>query len=188
MAAHGSIEIQIHSADACIVTLRGEHDVASSDAVSLALAAARGYGNILVDLAGCTFVDSSLIHALLVAAKRARQLHGALEVVLPEEPNAVRRTLEIANVQMILPFHASREEGLASITSQRPPPADAPSRPRRLAASASDLPPLPARDVRGRVGPRRGAGLVLRAQVVDEGASPDGAGARRSGRRGDLAA
>jgi anti-anti-sigma factor len=182
VAAHGSIEIQIHSADACIVTLRGEHDAASSDAVSLALAAARGYGNILVDLAGCTFVDSSLIHALVVAANRARQLHGALEVVLPEEPNAVRRTLEIANVQMFLPFHASREEGLASITSQRPRPADAAPRPRRLAASVAELPPLPAR-----AGRAARAGLVLRAQVVDEAASPDDAGARASG-RGDLAA
>jgi anti-anti-sigma factor len=108
VAGYTSIEIEIHSPAICIVALRGEQDAASSEAVTLALAAARGYDTILVDLALCTFIDSTLITALLVAARRAQELGGALDLVLPVEPNAVRRTLEIANVQMLLPFHASR--------------------------------------------------------------------------------
>jgi anti-anti-sigma factor len=117
VARHNSVEIRIHSAAACIVTLRGEHDVNSRETVTLALAAARAYSNILVDLAACTFIDSSIITTLLEAAKRARQADGALELVVPTESNAVRRTLEISNVQGMLPFNETAAGGLASMAT-----------------------------------------------------------------------
>ena len=118
MARHNGVEIRIHSAAACIVTLRGEHDVDSRETVTLALAAARAYSNILVDLAACTFIDSSIITTLLEAAKRAKQADGALELVVPTEANGVRRTLEIANVQGALPFNETVSEGLASMAAR----------------------------------------------------------------------
>ncbi len=157
MAAHNCVEIKIHSAAACIVTLRGEHDVSSREAVSLALAAARGYPRVLVDLTGCTFIDSSVITSLLLASKRTHQAGGTLELVVPSEANAVRRTLEIANIQMIMPFHETPEAGLASLAAAvlRAPhgePAAA-----SLAARVEDVPP------------RTRAGVtILRAQVADE--------------------
>ena len=117
MARHNSVEIRIHSPAACIVTLRGEHDVDTRETVTLALAAARDYPDILVDLATCTFIDSSVITALLEAAKRARSSHGALQLVVPTEANAVRRTLEIANVQGMMPFNETAHEGLASLAA-----------------------------------------------------------------------
>lgn len=116
-----TIEIQIHPPTTYVVRLFGEHDVASGEAVSAALLAARGYRLVLVDLAQCTFIDSTLITHLLAAAKRARQRGGTVELVVPEEANAVRRTLELANVQMVLPFHASCATALESIaTAERP--------------------------------------------------------------------
>jgi anti-anti-sigma factor len=114
---HNSVEIRIHSAAVCIVTLRGEHDVDSRETVTLALAAARDYANILVDLSACTFIDSSVITTLLEASKRARQADRALELVVPTEANTVRRTLEIANVQGMLPFNETATEGLASMAA-----------------------------------------------------------------------
>jgi anti-anti-sigma factor len=119
MAAQPTTEIEIHSPRACIVTLRGEHDASSSEAVTLALMLARGYANVLVDLGECAFLDSSVISALLLAGQRARKRGGAVELVVPVGPTTVRRTLEIANVQMVLPFHATRAEGLASVTAPR---------------------------------------------------------------------
>jgi anti-anti-sigma factor len=119
MAAQPTTEIEIHSPSACIVTLRGEHDVASSEAITLALTLARGYTNVLVDLGGCSFVDSSVITVLLQAAKRAGEHGGRLELVVPVETTAVRRTLEIANVQGSLPFHATRTDGIAGLTAKR---------------------------------------------------------------------
>lgn len=156
MAGHASIEIEIHSPTICIVTLRGEQDAASSEAVTLALAAARGYDDILVDLASCTFIDSTLITVLLVAARRAQELGGALELVLPVEPNAVRRTLEIANVQMLLPFHASRAAAIVVAGARRRP-----STTTRILRSA------PPREVFARTG----GTTVIRALVEPEGVS-----------------
>ncbi len=117
MAAQPTTEIEIHSPTVCIVTLRGEHDASTSEAVTMALALARGYTHVLVDLAGCQFVDSSLINALLLASKRARERGGAVVLVVPTETTPVRRTLEIANVQMVLPFHATRDDALEAIDS-----------------------------------------------------------------------
>jgi anti-sigma B factor antagonist len=115
VAAQPTTEIEIHSSSACIVTLRGEHDASSSAALTMALTLARGYSDVLVDLARCHFVDSSVINALLLAARRARERGGTLELVVPTDTTAVRRTLEIANVQMILPFHATRAEGVEQL-------------------------------------------------------------------------
>ncbi len=169
MAAHGSIEIQIHSRGVCIVTLNGEHDTASSEAVTLALTAARGYDTVLVDLVQCTFIDSTLITALLAGARRARRLGGVLELVLPDEPGPVRRTLEIANVQMLLPFHASRRAAVAALCARAHRPAACP--PSRVGA----------RD--GTAGARPGTTRV-RARIVAEGAGLEQAGALGRDTRG----
>lgn len=117
MTRHNSVEIKIHSPAACIVTLRGEHDVDSRETITLALAAARDYPDVLVDLSACTFIDSSVITTMLEAAKRARGSHGALQLVVPTEANGVRRTLEIANVQGMMPFNETVVEGLASLAT-----------------------------------------------------------------------
>lgn len=154
-----SVEIEIHSSIACIVTLRGEHDVHSREVVTLALAAARDYANILVDLAGCTFIDSSIITTLLEASKRARQCNGTLELVVPCEANAVRRTLEIANVQGIMPFNQTPEDGLASMAAGvlRAPEQ---VRPGLLGAKVEDV-----------AGAPRAGTTILRAQVSGEQAA-----------------
>ena len=120
MAAQPTTEIEIHSPTVCIVTLRGEHDVASSDAIALALTLARRSTNVLVDLGDCAFVDSSVISVLLLGAKRMREYGGRLELVVPVEATAVRRTLEISNVQGSLPFHATRADGIAGLTQASP--------------------------------------------------------------------
>ena len=119
MAAQPTTEIEIHSATICIVTLRGEHDAASSEAITLALTLARSYTNVLVDLAGCSFIDSSVIGVLLAAETRAGEQGGRLALVVPIESTPVRRTLEIANVQGRLPFHAARADGIASFATER---------------------------------------------------------------------
>jgi anti-sigma B factor antagonist len=117
VAAQPTTEIEIHSPTVCIVTLRGEHDASTTEAVTMALTLARGYTHVLVDLAGCQFVDSSLINALLLASKRARERGGAVVLVVPTDTTPVRRTLEIANVQMVMPFYATRDEALETIHS-----------------------------------------------------------------------
>jgi anti-anti-sigma factor len=165
VAAQPTTEIEIHSPQACIVTLRGEHDASTSEALTMALTLARGYTHVLVDLAGCHFVDSSVINALLLAAKRAREQGGAVELVVPVDTNPVRRTLEIANVQMMLPFHATRAEGLEHLEQAAREPRTVPSLSIPEAGAQAAF-------VRRRTRARTEV-TVLRARVSDETASTD---------------
>lgn len=115
-----NLELLIHPPAACVVRLHGEHDVSSLEEVSAALATAGGYHRVVVDLARCTFIDSSLISIFLAASRRARARGGSVELVVPSEANAVRRTLELANVQRVLPFHASCASALESVAAGEP--------------------------------------------------------------------
>ena len=108
---------EIHTRESSSVTLHGEHDAASSEGVSLALALARGYTHVIVDLTPCTFLDGTIINALLTSAGRMRAADGALELVAPNGATAVRRTLGFAGVLSLLPAHASRSEAIAAITT-----------------------------------------------------------------------
>jgi anti-anti-sigma factor len=153
--AQSNIEIEIHSPTIFTVTLTGEHDVLSREALSLALTVGRLYRYVLVDLSACTFLDSTMINALLASAKGHVERDGALELVVPTAANPVRRTLEIANVQMTLPFHETRSAGLADFTRRERPG----MRPARHVFRAVD-----AEVAAG--APRGGTGrVVLRAQV-----------------------
>jgi anti-anti-sigma factor len=95
--------------------MRGEHDLDSQPAVMLALAVARDHGNVLVDLSGCTFIDSSIINAILLASNRLRRRAGVLELVIGPSAHGVRRVLEITRVEAMLPAHPTYAAGIASI-------------------------------------------------------------------------
>jgi anti-anti-sigma factor len=77
------------------LVVRGELDFASVSALVEALGRIRTErgSTIVVDLARSTFVDSSVVAALLQAEERMRRLEGGLVVVAA--PGAVRRTLEL---------------------------------------------------------------------------------------------
>jgi anti-anti-sigma factor len=128
VTAHLKVEIEGASPTACIVTLRGEHGRDTADAVAGVMRLASAYRDILVDLAECTFVDSSLIRTLLQAASQAHGRGGTLELVVARGQNPVRRTLETARIEDLLTFHPTRAAGVASFArrqraSVRPPSA-----------------------------------------------------------------
>jgi anti-sigma B factor antagonist len=110
-----NIETRFHSPTRRVIRLHGEHDLISVEPLSQALAAGEGKDHIVVDLTVCTFMDSTLIRTLLAAARRAGTCGGSVQLVVPTAANAVRRTLELANVQGVLPFHASCAEAFDTI-------------------------------------------------------------------------
>jgi anti-sigma B factor antagonist len=125
VAQQDTIQVEIHSADAAIVSLSGEHDLESQPRVAAALAAAGVCPTVLADLSACTFADSSVIAALLRAARQLTELGGALELVVGPEARAIRRTLEMMGVAGILPLHDSRAAAFAGLAA-RPRPATPP--------------------------------------------------------------
>jgi anti-anti-sigma factor len=110
---HGRTQVEIISAETSIVTLRGEHDLASAAQLTVALAVAARCPSIVVDVSDSAFIDSSVISAFLRAAGKARQREGTLELVVPGD-GAARRALDLAGVGPLLAFHETRKAALAS--------------------------------------------------------------------------
>jgi anti-anti-sigma factor len=111
------IEVQIHAETVRIITLRGEHDLGTTPAIEAALATVRGQ-NILVDVSGASFIDSSVINTLLGSAEAARAHACAVELVAAYR-GFPRRVLELAGIQQILPVHADLAAGLASMDARQ---------------------------------------------------------------------
>ena len=168
MARRPPIEIQIFTRATCVVLLRGEHDVSSGLGTTLEMAIASGYRNVLVDLSECTFIASSLNSALLTAARRIRDRDGALELVVPTDAPVVRRMLAMTNVQTVIPFHATRAAGMASVAAAEQLGAHRDERARLRAVSAKiDLLQSRTESSRALQAVRRDQGVtVVRAQIV----------------------
>jgi anti-anti-sigma factor len=91
-----------------VVVVRGEVDMGTSAQLRDRLAEAVALGPIVVDLAECTLLDSSVV-ACLFAARRAE---GVLEVVLPAEDGAVERTFAVTGLTGVLGCHRSLDDAI----------------------------------------------------------------------------
>jgi anti-sigma B factor antagonist len=78
---------------------------------ALQVAAADGHGTLVLDMTKTRFCDSSGIHTLLAAHKRAQSEGGELRLVIPD-PSALR-IFAITGVDRVIPNATSREEALA---------------------------------------------------------------------------
>jgi anti-sigma B factor antagonist len=100
--------------DVVVVVVEGEHDIYTAPKLRERLDEAIGRGGgIVVDLTGTTFVDSSVLGALLDARRRA--LEGGLGFVVSVaetvEPG-VQRILDITGLVPVLPVVKGREEAI----------------------------------------------------------------------------
>ena len=87
-----------------VVSPRGELDMATVGAVEAELQQLRqnGVGNIVLDLGGLTFMDSSGLHLLVKWTKEASK--DGFEFQLEPGPPAVQRIFELAAVNEALPW------------------------------------------------------------------------------------
>jgi anti-anti-sigma factor len=101
-----------------LFVLEGELDLASADRVRDALAGPirDGAEGIVVDLARCTFVDSSGLGVLIEAQKtlNGSSPHHGLALVAPAQQP--RRLLKLTSVERFLPIYESRVEAEAALT------------------------------------------------------------------------
>lgn len=114
MHTRDTIDIEIHSVHAAIVTLNGEHDLGTKAEVMLALRAASVCPHVIVDLSGCTFADSSVIGSIMQASRRAEEADGSLGLVSPAGGRAIRRTLSLMGIDSLVHVHGSREAAIDS--------------------------------------------------------------------------
>jgi anti-anti-sigma factor len=88
-----------------LIELRGEHDLGTAEAIRVALAPL--FGDVLVDLADCDFIDSSVIGALVLKARALEQEGYRLELVVPPSHSNIARVLEIVQIRDVITVHES---------------------------------------------------------------------------------
>jgi len=96
-----------------VVALRGELDVADAASVAVALTAVAARApEIIVDLVGLEFIDSSGLAALVLARKQARQAGGDLLLAAPQDQ--VLWVLTVTRLVGVFSVHASVEQAAGS--------------------------------------------------------------------------
>jgi anti-anti-sigma factor len=108
-----------HRADGIsVVVLVGEHDLATRSDIEAALEAALGQGDgVAVDLSEADFIDSSTLHVLVSAARRATENGRGFSIVLPKN-GAVRQVFELTG---LLTQFASADSIDAAVEALRRP-------------------------------------------------------------------
>jgi anti-anti-sigma factor len=109
-----AVEVAFHRVGIAVVTLRGEHDLSSKQALTEALSDASDQLNVIVDLSECTFMDSSVIAAVFVARTSLDVRGGRLELVIPPEASTVQRLATITRLAKLVPIHETHSAAIAS--------------------------------------------------------------------------
>ena len=98
--AHLSLEIS-HAGRTAVIALTGELDLSGAGALQRALGAVDG-GPLVIDLRGLTFMDSSGLRAIAVAAQRAQ--HAGRRFALIPGAAQVMRVFDITRMRERLEF------------------------------------------------------------------------------------
>jgi anti-anti-sigma factor len=98
-----------------VVELSGEADLNDSGALRDLIATESGdlAGTLVLDVSGLSFMDSSVLHVILVAARSMASQGGTLALAAPAE--AVRRILELTGADQLLPVYDSLAEALQRV-------------------------------------------------------------------------
>jgi anti-sigma B factor antagonist len=112
VARAGDVEVtREHLAGgATVVRVEGELDMATSSSFEEVLDAEDLGEQLVIDLTDCTFLDSSAVRLLVEAARAAQQANGNVSLVTGDP--GIRRVLEIAAVDTILPVHDNLDSAL----------------------------------------------------------------------------
>jgi len=102
--------------DVVVVVVEGEHDIYTAPVLRERLDEALGRGGgVVVDLTGATFVDSSILGALLDARRRAQEVEAGFIVSVGSEVEpGVQRILDITGLVPVLPVVNGREAAVAA--------------------------------------------------------------------------
>lgn len=120
MADHRSFQIQPEDVGpgVRILAFHGEADRFGTEAASAAVQEARDDGRgVIVDLNHASYLDSSMLAALVAASDQGRRT--ALPLVIVCETPRLRRSLELKGLQSVLALASSREHALELIDAAR---------------------------------------------------------------------
>jgi anti-anti-sigma factor len=93
-----------------VVSVHGELDLATAPRLEETLTARAPGTRLVIDLSGCTFLDSSGVRVLALAANTVAGEGGRLELVVVD--SSIGRVLEITGVDGLMDVHPSLETAL----------------------------------------------------------------------------
>lgn len=107
-----------HTDGYAVVVGRGEIDLATVGAFRLVLSdlMVDGHVDVVVDLTGVSFIDSSALGALVAAHRRARGLGGSLSVAGIQPP--VARILELTGLDRVLAAYPTARDAVDGWTQR----------------------------------------------------------------------
>jgi anti-sigma B factor antagonist len=96
----------------CLVCVAGELDLYTAPELERALlpAAGEAAGPFMVDLSGCTFLDSTALAILVAAKRRLADADGAFRII--GAAPAIRRPFEITGLDRLFVFYPTRVAAL----------------------------------------------------------------------------
>jgi len=98
-----------------IVTLAGEVDIYTAPRFKECLLELLDDGvvNLVVDLSGVTFIDSTALGVLIGGVRRVNAAAGAMTLVVTSRP--VERVLSITGLDRVFTIHESLEDAIAAL-------------------------------------------------------------------------
>lgn len=115
----GMIEVESADGSIAVMTLLGEHDLATADELRSRLASLiKEQSGVVVDLSRSDFIDSSTLNALAFASHHSAEA-GRPFVLQVGPKNIVWRVLDLSGVLNLIPHAESREDALAAVRDMR---------------------------------------------------------------------
>lgn len=95
-----------HQARVCV---GGEVDIANAPELRAFMSRATGAGRtaVMIDLTDVTFIDSSGVRVLVLAAREAKAANIPFSLLCPTSNRAVRRVLELLQVELVTEIMAT---------------------------------------------------------------------------------
>jgi len=102
-----------------VLFVSGEIDIYTAPLFKQAVVnlVSEGSKDVVIDLSGVTFMDSSGFGTLLGATRRLRPSGGGLHLAGPN--STIQRMLRLTRLDTIMRIYESAEEGVRSVTQQK---------------------------------------------------------------------
>ena len=115
----GSIAVERMDNGVAVVTLRGEHDLATAGELRRELAELVEQDRaVVVDLEATAFIDSTILGVILGGLRRAREAGHPFALVLDDEtaPN-IGKLFQLTGLRLIFSVYPTRDAALDAVTS-----------------------------------------------------------------------
>jgi anti-sigma B factor antagonist len=117
----GEIALHKNEAGLPVLSISGEHDLNTAPDLRGRLDELISSGQpVIIDLTPATFVDSSILGAILDARRRAEEAGIGFAVAQAGGADAVARVLEITGLREELPVHSDLDSAGAAVADGKP--------------------------------------------------------------------